>query len=89
MEIAAYCTDLARRASAAARVLATVRGELKNRWLLQAADSLEKRAEAILEANGRDVAAAKTLDLNAAQVDRLRLTPARIRAIIRNCHIAH
>ena len=38
------------------------------------------RAEEILEANGRDVAAAGELGLTAAQVDRLRLTPERLRA---------
>jgi glutamate-5-semialdehyde dehydrogenase len=80
MDLEAYCTDLARRASSAARVLATVTGEQKNCWLLQAADALEKQTDAILEANGRDVAGAQALELTAAQVDRLRLTPARIRA---------
>src|SRR5476651_810148 len=80
MDIAVYCTDLARRAKASARDLATVTGERKNRWLKLAADALEDRSAAILEANVRDVAAAEKSDLHAAQVDRLRLTPARIGA---------
>src|SRR5437762_2431020 len=80
MDIAAYCTDLACRAKVAARGLATVTGERKNRWLERAADALATHADAILAANARDVAAAVTLELNAAQIDRLRLTPARILA---------
>jgi len=79
-DLQAYCADLAGRARAAARVLATAVGERKNAWLHQAAASLEARAAEILEANGRDVAAAGTFELTPAQVDRLRLTPERIRA---------
>jgi glutamate-5-semialdehyde dehydrogenase len=80
MNLEAYCDDLGRRARAAARLLATARGERKNAWLLRAAAALEKGAPAILEANTRDVAAAAEFDLTPAQVDRLRLTPDRIRA---------
>ncbi len=80
MNLEAYCHDLGRRASVAARVLATVNGAQKNNCLLQAADALEKNTATILEANARDVAGAQSLELNTAQIDRLRLTPARIRA---------
>ena len=37
------CEDLARRARAAARALATAPGALKDRWLLSAADALSRR----------------------------------------------
>jgi glutamate-5-semialdehyde dehydrogenase len=73
------CQDLARRARAASRILATVTGERKNRWLLASARALENRTEEIEQANARDVAAAEQHGLTAAQVDRLRLTPARIK----------
>jgi glutamate-5-semialdehyde dehydrogenase len=59
--------------------LATACTERKNRWLLDAADALEKRAAQILDANAQDVAAGQAI-LSAANIDRLRLTDDRIRA---------
>jgi glutamate-5-semialdehyde dehydrogenase len=79
-ELSAYCVDLGRRARAAARLLATPPGRQKDRWLLRAAQALEERSEEILQANAEDVAAARGNGLSAAQVDRLRLTPERVRA---------
>jgi glutamate-5-semialdehyde dehydrogenase len=67
-------------------VLAVARTALKNRWLRQAADALEQRIPEILAANQRDLAQTPVADtlaspkLSSAQVDRLRLTPERIRA---------
>jgi glutamate-5-semialdehyde dehydrogenase len=80
MSLQAYCDDLAQGARRASRVLATVRGERKNAWLNQTATALEARAAEILEANAKDVAAADSFELTPAQVDRLRLTPERLRA---------
>jgi glutamate-5-semialdehyde dehydrogenase len=81
MDLAAYCEQLARNARGAARQLATVTGERKNRWLTESAAALEKRTPEILDANAMDVAKAPEYQLNAAQVDRLRLTAERIRGI--------
>jgi glutamate-5-semialdehyde dehydrogenase len=78
--LATYCDELVRRARSAARLLATVRGAQKNRWLLDSADALERRSAEILEANARDVAAAEERGLNAASLDRLRLNPARLQS---------
>jgi glutamate-5-semialdehyde dehydrogenase len=80
MDLSSYCDDLARRARAASRLLATSTGNRKNRWLHLSADNLEKRSAEIVHANGKDIAAAGDAGLTAAQVDRLRLTPERIRA---------
>jgi glutamate-5-semialdehyde dehydrogenase len=80
MDLQAYCDDLGRRARTASRLLATATGQHKNTWRLQAAAALEKRAPEVLEANARDVAAAGELELTPAQIDRLRLTPDRLRA---------
>jgi glutamate-5-semialdehyde dehydrogenase len=80
MELATYCDDLAQRARQASRLLATAAGARKNRWLLEAADALEDRGAAILDANARDVAAADEAGLTAAQIDRLRLSPERLHA---------
>jgi glutamate-5-semialdehyde dehydrogenase len=79
MDLTTSCQDLARRARAASRLLAAATGAQKNRWLLQAADDLEKRAAEVLDANARDVAAAQA-ELTTASLDRLRLTPDRLRA---------
>ncbi len=77
-DIYASCVDLARRARAAARALATMGGQRKNEGLLLAAEALEARTEEVLEANEKDLAGAVELGLSAAQIDRLRLTPRRI-----------
>jgi glutamate-5-semialdehyde dehydrogenase len=79
-DLSAYCADLGRRARAAARQLATAPGRQKDRWLAHAAQALEDRTAEIIEANARDVAAARENGLSAAQVDRLRLTPERIKS---------
>ena len=42
MNLEAYCTDLARRARAAARALGTATGAAKNRWLLESRSAREK-----------------------------------------------
>jgi glutamate-5-semialdehyde dehydrogenase len=78
-DLSAYCVDLARRARAAARLLATVSGTRKNDWLERTADALEQRSPEILAANEQDLAGAAQLGLTAAQIDRLRLTPQRLR----------
>src|SRR5436190_19965168 len=72
MDLDVYCTDLARRAREAARVLATATGARKNAWLQKSADALEGRASQILEANARDIAGAAAQELTGPQIDRLR-----------------
>ncbi|HEY8503724.1 MAG TPA: glutamate-5-semialdehyde dehydrogenase [Gemmataceae bacterium] len=74
------CRDMARRARAAATILAGAAGAAKNDWLLRSAAALEERADAVLEANRADLAAAEQAGLDPAMLDRLRLTPARLRA---------
>src|SRR5205823_8017279 len=79
-DLAANCADLGRRAKAASRLLATVSTAQKDAWLRHAADGLGRGTEAILAANARDLAAAEQNGLTKAQIDRLRLTPARVEA---------
>jgi glutamate-5-semialdehyde dehydrogenase len=78
-DLSAYCLDLARRARAASRQLATASGTSKNDWLSGTAEVLEQRYDEVLDANEKDLAAAAEMGLSAAQIDRLRLTPARLR----------
>src|SRR5690242_8608198 len=80
MELSTYCEDLGRRARTASRILATVLGQQKNLWLGRAAGALETRTPEVLKANASDLVAAASSGLTPAQLDRLRLTPERIRA---------
>jgi glutamate-5-semialdehyde dehydrogenase len=73
--------DAARRARVAARELATLGTETKNSALHAAADNLLRDAQAILRANGEDLAAAKTAGTPEAMLDRLALNPNRIDGI--------
>jgi glutamate-5-semialdehyde dehydrogenase len=77
---ARYCEDLARRARIASRTLATTSGARKNHWLQEAAAALIARADDILKANGKDLAAAAERGLSDAQTDRLRLSADRLQA---------
>jgi glutamate-5-semialdehyde dehydrogenase len=69
---------LGARARSAAQVLATAGREIKDRALLAAAASLRARAGEILEANARDLAAARARGLRASLLDRLALDAERI-----------
>jgi glutamate-5-semialdehyde dehydrogenase len=77
-DLAAYCAALGRRARTAARALAQWPTAAKDDWLRAGAAALEAQTADILAANERDLAAAN--GLTKAQIDRLRLTPARIDA---------
>src|SRR5512132_70453 len=69
---------LGARARSAAQVLATAGREIKDRALLAAAASLRARGREILEANARDLAAARARGLRAPLLDRLALDAGRI-----------
>ena len=75
------CAALATDAHCASRTLATAGTAHKNAWLLASADALIERAEEIRTANRLDLDAAAVTDMTAANIDRLTLTPARIRAM--------
>jgi glutamate-5-semialdehyde dehydrogenase len=79
-DVASYCEEVARRARAASRQLATISGAQKNTWLLSAAAALTDRSDEILQANQHDLVLAGELGLSSAMLDRLRLTPERLRA---------
>jgi glutamate-5-semialdehyde dehydrogenase len=80
-DLAAYCLELGRQARAAARVLATARGEQKNAWLRAVAREVDSRAGEILLANSRDLDEAGRLGSTPASLDRLRLTRERLQAL--------
>jgi glutamate-5-semialdehyde dehydrogenase len=73
--------ELAARAKAASRRLATMPTAAKDAALLAAADLLVDRTAELLEANGDDVGRAEEAGTTATVVDRLRLSPARVEAM--------
>ena len=70
--------DKARAAKAAARTLATAGTSAKNAVLLAMAEALTEHQDAILDANGRDVAAGHDRGLTPHLIERLTLTPKRL-----------
>jgi glutamate-5-semialdehyde dehydrogenase len=81
LDLRSYALQTAERAQAASRRLATVSGEVKNRWLKRSAELLRARRDELSAANAQDLAAAPGFGLSAAQVDRLRLSPEVIESI--------
>ncbi|MBU8821581.1 glutamate-5-semialdehyde dehydrogenase [Mycolicibacterium goodii] len=71
----------ARRARVAARTLATLSAEVKNRVLHTAADSVLANVDAVLAANAADVDAARQSGTPEAMLDRLALNPQRVDGI--------
>ncbi len=73
--------DIGTRARLAWAALAEASSTQKTTALELAARYLREHAEAILTANRRDMEAARAKGLNAAMLDRLELTPARVEAM--------
>jgi glutamate-5-semialdehyde dehydrogenase len=73
--------ELGRRAQAASRVLAVASGAVKDTALRLGADLLEQHRGDILAANAGDVAGAEADGATPTEIDRLRLTEARIEAM--------
>lgn len=74
--------EMGKKARAAARDLAAA-GSKKDAALLHMADVLEKNAETVLEANGRDLSRAKQDGMGTVMLDRLALSPERVSAMAR------
>lgn len=73
--------DAARRARVAARALATLSTETKNRALNTAADHVLMHVGEVLAANEQDLAAARAAGTPEAMLDRLALNPNRVEGI--------
>lgn len=80
-ELQAYCEQIASDARAGARALAHAPSSIKDLFLRDAATRIRSQESELLLINQRDLDAAPSFDLSAAQVDRLKLTPQRIEAI--------
>ena len=80
-DLQAYCRGVAQRARRASVELASVETDAKVQWLRGSAMTIRHQAQRLIDANQRDLAAAGDYHLSDAQVDRLRLTPARIESL--------
>jgi len=87
MDIPAYMQELGRRARAAACVLANLSPDAKNAALNGVAAALESDADYLAVENQRDLAAARAAGLAPAPIDRLTLTPARLRAMAHDVRV--
>ncbi len=82
MNVEQYMTELGQSARDAARLVARADTRQKNKALLAMADALNASRDALATANGQDLAAGRANGLDAAMLDRLELTPARIDGMI-------
>ena len=80
-EIKNVILEMGARARAAAHALTILSADKKNEILRSMAASMREQEGIILEANAKDIAAGEANGLNAAMLDRLRLSHERIEAI--------
>lgn len=76
-----YMTLVGQQAVTAFRVLAGVETDVKNQALYNIADAIIAGSEPLIKENAKDLANGKKNNLDAALLDRLELTPARIEAM--------
>jgi len=82
MDVAAYMTELGQQARAAAREVARSATAVRNQALLATAEALDAARNELAQANDKDLEAGRANGLDAAMLDRLELTPARIDTMI-------
>jgi glutamate-5-semialdehyde dehydrogenase len=80
-DIKQYMKSVGQNARAAARKMAQADTAVKNHALLAIAEAILKDSAALLSANAKDVASAKTHGLDDASIDRLTLTEKSIRSM--------
>lgn len=81
-----YMTTLGRQARQASKALAKANTGTKNQALLAMARVIDDQRETLKQANKRDLEAGQAKGLEAAMLDRLALTDARIDAMIEGLH---
>lgn len=85
-DIPAYMRALGQAARRSARHLAEAETAARNEALMVIARLIEQRQEVLLQANALDLQAGKARGLDAAMLDRLALTPARMQTMMAGCH---
>jgi glutamate-5-semialdehyde dehydrogenase len=81
MDVKAYMKDVGARACAAARDIGKADSGAKNKALQAIADLIDAQAEILKQENSKDLEAGRVAGLDAALLDRLELTDARIAAM--------
>jgi glutamate-5-semialdehyde dehydrogenase len=81
VDIKLYVSEKAKKAKAGSRKLANISTEIKNNALFKMAAGLEREADKLIGENKKDIASAGQKGLSKAMIDRLTLTPDRIRAM--------
>ncbi len=74
MDVKAYMHNLGQQARAASRAMAKADTNAKNKALTVMAQAIQRDSARLLEANARDMAAARAAGLDSAMLDRLSLT---------------
>ncbi len=81
-DMAAYMQQLGSHARAASRILAAASTADKNSALLAIADDIDQSRDALIAENKKDMQSGADKGLDAALLDRLELTPARIGSMV-------
>src|SRR5512147_1415102 len=81
MDIKQFVSDKAAKAKKASRALATIPTEIKNNALFKMAAGLEQKSGELISENRKDLADAEKKGLSRAMIDRLTLTPDRIKSM--------
>ncbi len=82
MDVKNYMAQVGRQARVASRAMAAADSGKKNRALLATAEALNSARAALADANAQDMQNGRDSGLDAALLDRLELTPARIDGMI-------
>ena len=86
MNVTEYMKSLGQAARAASSQLARANTGAKNQALLATAEAIEASRDALKQANSQDLEAGRAKGLEAAMLDRLELTDARIDTMIEGLH---
>lgn len=81
MDIKQYVTEKAKKAKEASRLLANLSTEVKNNGLIKMAAALEKELGLLMVENKKDLAEGQKKGLSAAMLDRLKITPDRVKVM--------
>ena len=81
MSIENTVKEQTQKAKQGARKLAHLAGSVKNQWLLAMTSALQANEAAILKANAQDLQEAREQGLSSAMLDRLALTPPRLKGM--------
>jgi glutamate-5-semialdehyde dehydrogenase len=82
MDVIAYMAKVGQQARAASRIIGKANTGVKNQALSAIASAIDARRAELISANQKDMANGRSNGLDAALLDRLELTPARIDAMI-------